>query len=92
MTAALMPSPGTIYKLFLVELDDDNRERVLSCKVKNLEFESTPEYDDIQIDDLLDSPKIYRTSTKTTLELELVSSEDGNLFRIEDFLEEDEEE
>lgn len=83
---------GKNYKLFLVEVDDEDRERVLSGLVGDCEITVEPEYADIRTDMLLNSARIFKTSETVTIKMKMVQRADGTYFEIVDFSKEDEEE
>ena len=83
----LAPVAGKEYKLFLVEELDTNRERVLAGRVSRCEITVEPEYSDVHTDFSNYPMRRYRTSETVTVTLNLVPSEDGTYFRIEDFSE-----
>lgn len=83
----LVPVVGKEYKLFLVEVDDEDRERVLSARVSRCEITVEPEYADIHADMLLNSAKIFRTSETVTITMKMVPRQDGTYFEIVDFTE-----
>lgn len=89
----LVPQAGKEYKLFLVEVDDEDRERVLSGRVNRCEITVEPEYSYVHTDYSNYPMARYRTSETVTVTLNLVPSPDGTYFRIEDFnyMEEDDE-
>lgn len=91
MNRLLMPLGGKRYKVFLVEEDDDDRERVMSGLTDNIHVEQDVNYADVPVDALLDSAKIFRGGVKVTLTLNLIPNADGTYFVIENFLEEDDE-
>lgn len=80
---------GKTYKVFLVEEDDDLRERVISARSRDLKIDYEPNYDDVVVDQLLCASKIFKTGETVTMTLELVPRADGIFFTIENFLEED---
>lgn len=80
------------YKLFLVEEDDDMRERVLSAKVRSFEIKHEPEYDDIHVDASILAVNRFVVRDNVTLTLNLEPQQDGVVFRVEDFTKEDEDE
>jgi hypothetical protein len=88
-TLELAPVAGKTYKFFLVEVDDDDRERVIAGQVSQIQIESEVNYGDIRVDDLLDSVRVFSDSVTYTLTANLVPSDDGTYFRIENFLEEE---
>lgn len=76
--------PKKRYKVFLVEEDDDDRERVIRFLVDKIVFETDPNYGDVYSD----TPPIvnrYSSSTKYTVEMELVA---GTSFTFEEYGEE----
>lgn len=77
------------FKIFFVEIDDDNRERVISAVAQRAEFKMNNEYNTIYSDAgaTLNIPTMYTAE----LELKLVPSEDGTLFKWENFADEEEE-
>lgn len=77
------------YKMYLVELDDEDRERVISGLVQDAEFESNIDYDNVEVDRLLDSVRIFSTPTSMTVKFNLIPREDGTYFTVENFLEQD---
>lgn len=88
----LVPQAGKEYKLFLVEVDDEDRERVLAGRVNRCEINVEPEYADIHTDYSLIPVKQYRTSETVTVTLNLVPSANGTYFTIENFAKEEGEE
>ena len=81
----LVPQASKEYKLFLVEVDDEDRERVLAGRVSRCDIIVEPEYGDIHTDSFDYPMARYRTSETVTVRLNLVPSPDGTYFRIEDF-------
>jgi len=88
----LAPVAGKEYKLFLVEVDDEDRERVLSARVRRCEIKVEPQYDDVHVDYSNYPMARYRTREDVTVHLELGPREDGTYFEIVDFSKEDEDE
>lgn len=88
----LVPQAGKEYKLFLVEVDDEDRERVLSGRVNRCEITVEPEYSDVHVDYSNYPMARYRASETVTVTLNLVPSADGTYFEIVNFKEEDEDE
>lgn len=82
----LTPDPGKIYKLFLVEVDDDNRERVLAGKAVGVKMAVDHNYADIESG--YGPVGRFITETQVTVTMKLVPDENGTYFRIEDFSEE----
>lgn len=76
------------YKLFLVEEDDELRERVLSGLVESAEIKVIP--NEPEINHLLDSTLIFNNyGIETyTIKFELKKRENGTYFTIENFYEE----
>lgn len=87
----LAPVGGREYKLFLVEVDDEDRERVLSARVVRCEITVEPEYSDVYTDFSNYPMSRYRTSEDVTATLKLAPKPDGTYFEIVDFSKEDEE-
>lgn len=92
----MTPNSNKAYKLFLVEVDDDDRERVIACRGINFSIDHVYDYSDVEVDHLLDSAKIFKDrQTKVTMRADIVPLEDGPngpiYFRVENFLEEEEE-
>ena len=83
----LAPVAGKEYKLFLVEVDDEDRERVLSARVGRCEITVEPEYSDVYTDFSNYPMTRYRTREDVTVTLNLVPSENGTYFEIVDFTE-----
>lgn len=84
----IAPTPGKIYKLFLVELDDDNRERVIAGRVANIEMTHEPVYEDVySISGLIHK---FMSEDNITITMKMIPSGDGTYFTIENFMEEDE--
>lgn len=87
----LRPTLDKEYKLFLVEVDDDNRERVLAGRASSCEITTKPEYADIHSGHSDFAVSTFKVSEEVTLTLNMVPSPDGTYFRIENFAEEDDE-
>lgn len=79
------------YKLFLVETDDEDRERVIVGRVKCFTVDVEPEWIDIHSGYVDEPIHSFKGSQKATATMDLVPNGDGTLFRIEDFTQEDEE-
>lgn len=77
------------YKVFLVEEDDDDRERVVSGLVEVVEIVSEPTYGNVYSDITTAPIMTFLDSTETTLTLKLVP---GTKLMFEDFTDEEEEE
>src|SRR5690349_8939413 len=82
---------GKRYKMYLVEVDDDDRERVLSARVDNIQLEVVPNYSEVMIDYSTAPVARYVDSWGATVTMNMVPNEDGTIFRVENFNEEDEE-
>lgn len=87
-----VPKAGTEYKVFLVEVDDEDRERVLQGRVRAVEITNDPVYDSIHVDDMLSSAKVFKTEDDVTMTLKMVPSENGTYFTMVNFMEDEEEE
>ena len=87
-TVGLAPVAGKQYKVFLVEVDDEDRERVLSGLAGHCEIEVEPQYAEVH-SEFMGPVARFVTSTDVTCTLKLVPREDGTYFRIEDFSESD---
>lgn len=74
-----------VYKVFLVEEDDEDRERVLSALTNHIEVAYEPDYADIHSGDMLTAAKIFRTADHYTLTIKLIPRMDGTYMTIEDF-------
>lgn len=79
-TVGLAPIAGKQYKVFLVEVDDEDRERVLSGLVQHCEIE----VEDIH-SGFMGTVARFVTSTDVTCTLKLVPREDGTYFTIENY-------
>lgn len=80
---------GKRMRVFFVEMDDEDRERVVSALVEHVEINHDPEYADIH-SGYSDFPvSRFLTSENVTIKAKVVPFEDGTYFRIENFLEED---
>jgi hypothetical protein len=77
------------FKVYFVEIDDDNRERVISAVVHRASLELKEDYADVHSMDSEKPFHQFRTSTTAELNLELIE-QDGILFKHETW--EDEEE
>lgn len=72
------------YKLFLVEVDDDDRERVVAGNVGAVSVDT--DYNSLEVDQLLDSSRIFKTTVAdVTLTAKMEPFPDGTYFQIEDF-------
>lgn len=79
------------YKLFLVEVDDDDRERVLSGLTETVSIDTKYFYDIPNV--LYSSRTTYGGVARVeyTLEIQLKPRPDGTYFIIENFMEENDE-
>lgn len=73
------------YKVFLVEEDDDYRERVISGLAGSVQIKNEPDYSDVRVDEMLCSAHIFKTRDNVSITLEMVPRENGTYFTIEDF-------
>lgn len=84
---------GKTYKVFLVEEDDDGRERVVRFLARDVTLETMPKYYGT-FTSTTTSP-IFGTNTPVEHEMEVtlkvVPSEKGTWYTIENFSEEDDE-
>ena len=80
------------YKVFLVEVDDDNRERVVSGLVRRVVIEEVPHYDNVLVDSASHPVSVFQTGADVTWTLEMMPFEDGVWARIEDFSNQEEDE
>lgn len=87
----LAPVAGKEYKLYLVEIDDEDRERVLEGRVSRCEITVEPEYTDIHTDYSFSPVARYVAREDVTVTLNLVPSPDGTYFTITNFAKEDDE-
>lgn len=81
---------GKRLKLFFVEMDDEDRERVLSCQVEYVTIEKDVEYADVMVGDYDKLVMRFPESIECTLTAKIVQQDDGTFFRLETFTEEDE--
>jgi len=73
------------YKVFLVEIDDDKRERVICGRTGIIEIELGQDYD-YDMMDVLTRP--YYTRENASIKLDLIPMDDrGTLLRMENFWE-----
>lgn len=79
------PKPGTTYKLFLVEMDDENRERVIAGRVNHIEFTREQDYADIHDGTSFGPIHRFVTNENVSVTMKLVPSENGTYFTIENF-------
>lgn len=87
----LMPLKTKRYKVFLVEEDDDDRERVLSGLVEHVDIVSEPFYNDVRVDYSDFAVKRFLSHEEVTMTLRMVPRADGTYLIIENFAEEDDE-
>lgn len=80
---------GRRMKIFLVDMDDDNREHVLSGIVDSITLDAKTEYGDIYLHEYDTPISRYPDYTESTITARLVARPDGTLFTIENFMEED---
>jgi hypothetical protein len=78
-------------KAYFVELDDDDRERVMSCivDIANIEMSYDNSYQAVTSWDggILKTANAY--VPVATIQMRVVGNEDGTLFTIEDFSQDD---
>lgn len=77
------------YKLFLVEEDDYDRERVISALVDVAEIIQEVDNYSMYTDYSAASVYSYDVPTSARMKLNIVPRDDGTLFRVENFLEDD---
>lgn len=85
----LVPVQGKEYKLFLVEVDDHDRERVIAGRVETVEINMEQDWADVHSEYNVFPVASFEVSRSATLTLRLKQDENGNLFRIENFAEEE---
>ena len=78
--------------MYLVELDDDNRERVLKAEVENVVIEQNPQYDTMFSSDSTTPLRVYQSSMGITLKADIVPNREGTAFVMENFNEEEDNE
>lgn len=83
---------GKRFKLFLVEEDDEDRERVIAARVDTAEIDVESEWADVHTEAFDFPVASFVTATRYTLTIKLAPFEDGTMLRIENFGEEDEQE
>lgn len=84
--------PGSI-RVYFVEEDDHNRERVISGVLKQVVITEIPEYESVLTDEYLYAARVFKTGVRYVLEeAEFVPFEDGTVLRMENFSEEEWEE
>ena len=92
MNEQISVKPGSRWKVFLVEEGDDNRERVIAGIADVVEIDYQTEFDEVRVDDLLSSARIFASGYTASLTMKCVPDSLGNLFRLENFMETEEEE
>lgn len=78
------------YKLFFVEVDDEDRERVVEATVTGLEIQQDNDYGEVFSEYSIAPMARYLVSSDVTVTAHVVPAEDGTMFTIRDFTEEDE--
>lgn len=78
------------YKVFLVEVDDDDRERVIRGLVRGVEINVEPQYADIHTYDSFLPVRQFIESTTYTMNLTLMPDENGKVLVFENFRDEEE--
>lgn len=78
------------FKVYFVELDDDNRERVISAVVERASLDLEEDYSQVHSDEICAPVATYRNSIRANLDLRLVE-QDGILFKHEVWDSEEEE-
>jgi hypothetical protein len=74
-------------KAYFVELDDDDRERVMSCTVDIMNIETR--YDGgYEVHDMLGN-RLNAHIPVATISMKIVGNSDGTLYTIEDFSQDD---
>lgn len=82
---------GRYVKVFFVDVDDDDRERVLWGLVRNVEVKVDRDYSDIHSDYSMLPVARYMDAERYSLSAEFVPSEDGTYIRYENFVVENDE-
>lgn len=85
----LVPQAGKEYKVFLVEVDDEDRERVIVGRSMGCEINSHYDYSDIHSDYSNLPMARFATSQEVTMTLKLKPIEGDTFFRIENFADEE---
>lgn len=85
-------SPIKEYKVFFVEVDDEDRERVLECRVDNIRVRMDQDHHDILSDySTVPVARYMASSTYSIEEMTLLPMDErGTVMRIRDFSKEDE--
>lgn len=95
MSQITIPLTNKRIKVFFVEEDDDDRERVLWGILEGVRISQEDDFGSVEIDDLLDSARIYQRVVRYKLEeAYFVPREDGTVLTMEDWsdrLDDDEE-
>ncbi len=87
----LGPVRGKEYKVFLVEVDDDDRERVLSGRVSHVEIKTEPQWTTVRVESEYLPVGRFLESTDTTITMKMIPMDErGNVFILENFLDEEE--
>jgi hypothetical protein len=81
----LAPVAGKQYKVFLVEVDDEDRERVLSGLVQHCEIAVDPQWENVHSEYYSAPVRSFVTNTDVTVTLKLRPREDGTYFTIENY-------
>lgn len=82
---------GKRFKVFFVEVDDDDRERVIAGTVDSLELEQQVDYANVYSDTSFKPVHRFADSVQYLLRATLVPNEDGTMLRVENFSEPEEE-
>lgn len=81
------PEPGKEYRFFLVEPDDDDRERVIEGRVCAVRVTEDSDWERIEGRDMICSPTIYSTFY---LKAQMIPKHDGSIMTMVNFSEMDE--
>jgi hypothetical protein len=76
--------PGKTYKVFLVEEDDDLRERVVSALSRDIVIDYEAEFTDLLCDDRMFARCMHHAD-HYTITIKLCPREDGTYITVEDF-------
>lgn len=80
-------------KVYIVDEDDFDRERVLSFEVDGVHIKTEVDTAAVYVGSLLDSPKIFKNNQRVVVEqMTMVPRSDGTLYSIENFQEQFDEE
>lgn len=85
----LLPTPGKTYKVFFVEVDDEDRERVLFGLADEIVIDTNVEYDRVYSENYMEPVHRFISKTDVTCTLKLLPRDDGTYFTIENFMEEE---